>query len=91
MRELAGKTAFVTGAASGIGFALGRAFAEAGMNVVLADIETDALAAAIKSLHDFEPRVLVHLAGSLSPFGVCVRRQGVCPSRSSGMASPSWH
>jgi len=58
MRELAGKTAFVTGAASGIGFALGRAFAEAGMNVVLADIETDALAAAIKSLHDFEPRVL---------------------------------
>jgi len=35
--------------------------------------------------------VLVHLAGSLSPFGVCVRRQGVCPSRSSGMASPSWH
>ena len=27
MRELAGKTAFVTGGASGIGFALGRAFA----------------------------------------------------------------
>jgi NAD(P)-dependent dehydrogenase (short-subunit alcohol dehydrogenase family) len=27
MRELAGKTAFVTGGASGIGLALGRAFA----------------------------------------------------------------
>jgi len=50
MRELAGKTAFVTGGASGIGFALGRAFVEAGMNVMLADIETDALAAAVESL-----------------------------------------
>jgi NAD(P)-dependent dehydrogenase (short-subunit alcohol dehydrogenase family) len=30
MREFAGKTAFVTRGASGIGLALGRAFAEAG-------------------------------------------------------------
>ena len=50
MRELAGKTAFVTGGASGIGFALGRAFAEAGMKVMLADIERDALVAAVSSL-----------------------------------------
>ncbi len=50
MRDLAGKTAFVTGGASGIGFALGRAFAQAGMKVMLADIETDALAAAVESL-----------------------------------------
>jgi NAD(P)-dependent dehydrogenase (short-subunit alcohol dehydrogenase family) len=57
MRELAGKTAFVTGGASGIGFALGAAFAEAGMKVMLADIETDALAEAVKSLHDFGPNV----------------------------------
>ena len=35
MRDLVGKTAFVTGAASGIGFALARAFAAAGMNVML--------------------------------------------------------
>jgi NAD(P)-dependent dehydrogenase (short-subunit alcohol dehydrogenase family) len=53
MRELAGKTAFVTGGASGIGLALGRAFAAVGMKVMLADIETDALAEAVKSLHDF--------------------------------------
>jgi NAD(P)-dependent dehydrogenase (short-subunit alcohol dehydrogenase family) len=53
MRELAGKAAFVTGGAGGIGFALGRAFAEAGMKVMLADIETDALAAAVKSLDNF--------------------------------------
>jgi NAD(P)-dependent dehydrogenase (short-subunit alcohol dehydrogenase family) len=57
MRELAGKTAFVTGGASGIGFAMGRAFAEAGMRVMLADIETDALAAAVKALRDFGPDV----------------------------------
>ncbi len=57
MQELAGKTAFVTGGASGIGFALGRAFAEAGMKVMLADIETDALEAAVKSLHNVGPDV----------------------------------
>jgi NAD(P)-dependent dehydrogenase (short-subunit alcohol dehydrogenase family) len=57
MRNLAGKTAFVTGGASGIGFALGRAFAEAGMRVMLADIETGALAAAVKTLHDAGPDV----------------------------------
>jgi NAD(P)-dependent dehydrogenase (short-subunit alcohol dehydrogenase family) len=57
MQELAGKTAFVTGGASGIGLALGRVFAEAGMQVMLADIETEALAAAVKSLHNFGPDV----------------------------------
>ena len=57
MRELAGKTAFVTGGASGIGLALGRAFAQAGMKVMLADIEADALAAAVKSLENARPGV----------------------------------
>jgi NAD(P)-dependent dehydrogenase (short-subunit alcohol dehydrogenase family) len=57
MRELAGKTAFVTGGASGIGLALGRAFAEAGMKVMLADVEAGALAAAVKSLHNVGPDV----------------------------------
>ena len=57
MRELSGKTAFVTGGASGIGLALGRAFAEAGMRVMLADIESDALAAAVASLRGCGPEV----------------------------------
>ena len=57
MQDLAGKTAIVTGAASGIGFALGRKFAETGMKVMLADIEADALTAAVESLHDFRPNV----------------------------------
>jgi NAD(P)-dependent dehydrogenase (short-subunit alcohol dehydrogenase family) len=52
MQEFTGKTAFVTGAASGIGFALGRAFGQVGMKVMLADIEADALAVAVKRLHD---------------------------------------
>jgi NAD(P)-dependent dehydrogenase (short-subunit alcohol dehydrogenase family) len=49
VRELAGKTAFVTGGASGIGLALGSAFSQAGMKVMLADIE-NALTAAVESL-----------------------------------------
>jgi NAD(P)-dependent dehydrogenase (short-subunit alcohol dehydrogenase family) len=50
MREFAGKAAFVTGGASGIGLALGRAFAEAGCKVMLADIEKPALDAAVAEL-----------------------------------------
>jgi NAD(P)-dependent dehydrogenase (short-subunit alcohol dehydrogenase family) len=57
MRDLAGETAFVTGGASGIGFALGRAFGQAGVNVMLADVETDALEAAVKSLNKVGPAV----------------------------------
>jgi len=57
MRELAGKTAFVTGGAGGIGLALGRAFAQSGMKVMLADIEADALQAAVKSLQEISPDV----------------------------------
>src|SRR5215471_14337138 len=50
MREFVGKAAFVTGGASGIGLALGRAFAEAGCKVMLADIEKAALDAGVASL-----------------------------------------
>jgi NAD(P)-dependent dehydrogenase (short-subunit alcohol dehydrogenase family) len=57
MRELAGRTAFVTGGASGIGLALGHAFAQAGMKVMLADIETGALAAAVETLRDSAPDI----------------------------------
>jgi NAD(P)-dependent dehydrogenase (short-subunit alcohol dehydrogenase family) len=55
MRELAGRTAFVTGGAGGIGLAMAQAFAGAGMKVMIADIETDALGTAVESLRGITP------------------------------------
>ena len=52
MKLLEGQTAFVTGAASGIGLGLARGFARRGLNVMLADIERAALAAAVQQLRD---------------------------------------
>ena len=57
MREFAGKAAFITGGASGIGLALGHAFAEAGCRVMLADIEETALRDAVRSLEDIGPEI----------------------------------
>lgn len=50
MRELAGRTAVVTGAASGMGLAFAEAFLRAGMTVVAADVEAPALAEAADHL-----------------------------------------
>jgi NAD(P)-dependent dehydrogenase (short-subunit alcohol dehydrogenase family) len=50
MKDLAGKTAFVTGAASGIGFGIASALAQVGVKVMLCDIEEAALAAALEKL-----------------------------------------
>ena len=43
MEKFRGKTAFITGGASGIGLALGKTAAQAGMNVVLADLRRSVL------------------------------------------------
>lgn len=43
MKEFAGKTAFITGGASGIGLGMAKAFAAAGMQVAIADIRKDHL------------------------------------------------
>ena len=58
MREFSGKTAVVTGGASGMGYAFAKRFAAEGMNVVLADIETDALKAAVTRLEQQERNVI---------------------------------
>lgn len=50
MKDLAGKTAFVTGAASGIGLGIATALAQAGVKVMLCDIEEQALAKAVAEL-----------------------------------------
>ncbi len=52
MKDLAGKTAFVTGGASGIGLSMARAFGAAGMNVMLGDINEDDLATAVAELKE---------------------------------------
>jgi NAD(P)-dependent dehydrogenase (short-subunit alcohol dehydrogenase family) len=49
MRDLSGKTAFITGGASGVGLGMAKAFSAAGMRVVIADIRQDHLDAALKS------------------------------------------
>ncbi|GGC74880.1 SDR family NAD(P)-dependent oxidoreductase [Chelatococcus reniformis] len=50
MTSLAGRRAFVTGAAKGIGAAIARAFAEAGADVVIADLDGDAGTALARAL-----------------------------------------
>jgi NAD(P)-dependent dehydrogenase (short-subunit alcohol dehydrogenase family) len=50
MKNLAGRTAFVTGAASGIGLGIATALSQAGVKVMLCDIEEEALAKAISGL-----------------------------------------
>ncbi|MBV7257086.1 SDR family NAD(P)-dependent oxidoreductase [Pacificimonas sp. WHA3] len=50
MDKLEGKVAFVTGAASGIGLGIATALAQAGVKVMLCDIEKDALARAVEAL-----------------------------------------
>ena len=50
MEQLQDRVAVVTGAASGIGLAMSNRFAQAGMTVVLADIEADGLGAAVRAL-----------------------------------------
>ena len=58
MRQLQGRVAVVTGAASGIGLAMARRFAAAGMRLVMADVEQAALAAAADALRGSGARVL---------------------------------
>jgi NAD(P)-dependent dehydrogenase (short-subunit alcohol dehydrogenase family) len=50
LREVAGKTAFVTGGGSGIGLGMARAFLDAGMRVVIADVHAGRLEQAVGAL-----------------------------------------
>jgi NAD(P)-dependent dehydrogenase (short-subunit alcohol dehydrogenase family) len=56
MKDFAGRAAFVTGGANGIGIGLVRALLKQGCNVAIADIRSESIEAALKSLRD--PRVM---------------------------------
>ena len=56
MKDFAGRTAFVSGGANGIGIGLVRALLAQGCNVAIADIRSESIEAALKSLRD--PRVM---------------------------------
>jgi NAD(P)-dependent dehydrogenase (short-subunit alcohol dehydrogenase family) len=58
MKDFEGKTAVITGAASGIGLALAERCAEARMNVVLADIEEKALEDAVLRIEERQVRAI---------------------------------
>src|SRR6202046_5389241 len=58
MMDISGKTAIVTGAASGIGVGIATALAEAGANVVMADIQKDAVEQAAHGLSGTNKRVM---------------------------------
>ncbi len=61
MQNLSGKTAFVTGGASGIGLGIAKALLGAGMNVVIADIRDDHLSGAQAELGSAERVLAVKL------------------------------
>src|SRR5215469_13535738 len=58
MQDLSGKTAIVTGAASGVGLGIATELAEAGANVVMADIQKDAVEQAAHRLSGTNKQVL---------------------------------
>ena len=58
MRDIQGKTAIVTGAASGIGLGIARALARAGANVVLADLRREPLEAARQQIETIGVRAV---------------------------------
>lgn len=58
MQDLEGKTALVTGGAGGIGLALARTLLAEGMQVVITDVDTDALASAEAALQGSNTQLL---------------------------------
>ena len=75
MQDLKGKTAFITGGASGIGLAMAEAFGREGMNVMLADIEATVLAAAVDQLRGKQIRAGQMITWSREQGAQCTTRR----------------
>jgi NAD(P)-dependent dehydrogenase (short-subunit alcohol dehydrogenase family) len=80
MKDFAGKTAFVTGAAQGIGFGICRALAKEGVSIAMADIAADALEAARAALAGTGANVMT-LALDVSDWGAVERAAGAVEAR----------
>ncbi len=65
MQDFEGKTAVITGAASGIGRALAERFAQARMQVVLADIQEEALERVVAEFEERQYRVIGVVANTM--------------------------
>ncbi len=70
MREFQGKTAVITGGASGIGFAIAERFAREGCRIMLADIEATALDAAVTRLREAGVEAHGHVTDVADPVSV---------------------
>ena len=70
MQDLSGKTAIITGGASGIGLGIARAFAREGMNLMLADVVSDRLDTARRELEQLGAKVTAVVADVADPASV---------------------
>jgi NAD(P)-dependent dehydrogenase (short-subunit alcohol dehydrogenase family) len=75
MRDFEGKTAIVTGAASGIGLGIARALAHAGANIVLADLRPEPLEAARNEIETIGVRTLAVTTDVSDPASVAAAGQ----------------
>lgn len=105
MHELAGKTAVVTGAASGMGLAFADRFARAGMNVVMSDIEAPRLEESVAAVAAHGTSVIGQITNvadgdSVDALGACAKAEfgavhvvcnnaGVAGSIDSGPLNPA--
>ncbi len=67
--DFTGRTALVTGAASGLGLAMAHAFVGAGAKTVLFDLDEDGVRAAAEALNADHPGQVTALAGSITDRG----------------------
>lgn len=70
MKDLEGKTVFITGAAGGIGLGMAKAFGRAGMNVVIADIQAEQLKSAEQEMSEITDKLLALVVDTTDPGSV---------------------
>ncbi len=100
--DLRGRVAVVTGGASGIGFAAARRFAAAGAEVVIADLDWEAIERAADEIggigvvcdvrRDDDTERLADLATEIGPIGVVMANAGVAAGgRFESVPIDEWH